>query len=64
MTDLEYLLIIIIWIGYGGFSTYQQKDVIDKDDGADVILLLILFIALSPLVFIIKSLYGAFKEYN
>ena len=59
MTILECILTTIIWIAYGVFAAFQEKDstnnlVLEK---------YIVFIILSPVVFICKALYGAFKEY-
>ncbi len=62
MTILEYILISIIWVGYGIFAGYQDKSFTDDDN--EKIAIYIVFILFSPLVFIIKALYGAFKEYN
>lgn len=59
MTTLEWVLLIILWIGYGAFAAYQT----DQDDTykAGTYMWYILF---SPGLFIIKCFYGAFKKYN
>jgi len=60
MTNLEITLIAIIWIGYGVFAVYQSKDLEDSV----VVPLFGVYIIFSPIVFIIKALYGVFKQYK
>ena len=53
------ILLAIIWIGYGAFAAYQSRDHYGYDHG-----LYFLYITCSPIIFILKCLYGAFKTYN
>jgi hypothetical protein len=53
MTDLESILTIIIWVGYGAFSAYQTKNPYDE---VGVYVINIFF---APLIFISRALTGA-----
>ncbi len=60
MTNLEAFLIIVIWVGYGAFGSYQSRHNINFDSiwGTS------LFIIFAPILFIVRALYGAFKTYK
>ena len=59
MTTLEIILLSIIWIGYGIIAAIQTES---YEDGELALYLgCILF---SPIVFIGRCLYGAFKKYE
>lgn len=62
MTALEIILIVILWVGYGAFATYQTKD-LDLDE-ENVFVWFFIYIIFSPIVFVVKALYGAFKKYR
>lgn len=70
MTQLEIILIIIIWVTYGLYSLRNTKFLAEewKEDFEDmefrVFLMSLLYIVFSPILFILKCLYGAFKKYE
>lgn len=63
MEPLIIILIAIIWILYGIHAANQDKTIKDGDTDATITKYVVM-ILFSPIVFVCKALYGAFKEYN
>lgn len=61
MTTLEIILIAVVWMGYGAFAGMQTKITIRC---SDKIALEIFFLIFAPIIFVLKAMYGAFKEYK
>ncbi len=61
MTNLEAILIMIVWVGYGIFAAYQSDNTISEENK---VAQYFFYAILSPIVFICKALYGAFKTYK
>lgn len=66
MTTLEITLLGIIWIGYGIIAIIQTEELYDEitSPRGNSYIIAFLYIVFSPLIFIAKALYGAFKKYN
>jgi hypothetical protein len=62
MTNLEILLIAIIWLAYGVYAAFRSERVTYDQDST--MAMYCCYIMFSPMVFICKCLYGAFKEYK
>jgi len=62
MTILEIILLGIIWMGYGLFAAYQTET--SHMSASDEVALSVVIVLFSPLVFIGRCLYGAFKKYR
>ncbi len=62
MTILEIILTGILWTAYGAFAAYQSRESIGNEEG--LIALYFIYIICSPIVFLIKAIYGVFKEYK
>lgn len=75
MTTLEIILIGILWIIYGIYSLnvtldtdkslwYNALYAANTSNFDHPITMFLLYIVFSPIVFICKALYGAFKQYE
>lgn len=62
MTILEIILIGVLWVAYGVFSTYQSEgNKIPLDDAEDV-LNLILAMIIAPLILVVRIFLGIFHK--
>lgn len=59
MTELEIILIALVWIAYGVFSLYQMNDNGFEDTEP---LFWVLYISLAPLWLIIRAIMGMFSN--
>ena len=57
------ILIGIIWVLYGIIAAHQDKTTVDSDDDV-VVFKWCVSIIFSPIIFIVKCFYGAFKQYH
>lgn len=62
MTNLEIVLLGVIWVAYGYFAAFQTKGKENKPDEGFVYYMG--YIILSPLIMAVKAVYGILKEYE
>ena len=59
MTELEIILVAVVWIAYGVFSLYQMNG--NEFEGTGT-LLWVLYVSLAPLWLIIRAIMGIFSS--
>ena len=67
MTTLEIILIAIIWIVYGFYSIWMTREFrmdIETGNVEDSLGPIIAMIIFAPIVFTLRAINGAFKEYK
>ncbi len=59
MTTLEFFLIAIIWIGYGGYAA-SRTTLINPTDEVDKVFIIVF----APIVFLYRTFRGITDEYK
>lgn len=64
MTNLEIILLLVLWISYGVFAIFRTHGHILQDEDGEKTIAYFVFIIFSPLILIGRMIWGAIKEYK